>query len=91
MAEVAAILGRVINREVSYYAEAIAEAWESRRKYGAPDWEVEGWITSYLAIAAGEMDVVSATVLKVTGKPAQRLEPFLRANPSLWEKLVPAR
>jgi NAD(P)H dehydrogenase (quinone) len=91
MAEVAAILGRVIGREVGYYAETIAEAWESRRKYGAPDWEVEGWITSYAAIAAGEMDVVSDTVLKVTGKPAQALEPFLLANPSLWEKLVPAR
>ena len=91
MAEVAALLGRVINREVGYYAETIAEAWESRRKYGAPDWEVEGWITSYAAIAAGEMDVVSDTVLKITGKPAQGLEPFLRANPALWEKLVPAR
>lgn len=90
MAETAEILGRVTNREVGYYAETIEEAWESRRKYGAPDWEVEGWVTSYAAIATGEMDVVSDTVLKVTGKPAQRLEPFLRANPALWEKFVPA-
>ena len=90
MAETATILGRVINREVTYHAETIEEAWESRRKYNAPDWEVEGWVTSYAAIAAGEMDVVSDAVEKVTGKPAQALEPFLLANPDLVEKFRPA-
>ncbi len=88
MAETAAILGRVINREVTYHAETIDKAWESRRKWGAPDWEVEGWITSYAAVASGEMDVVSDTVETITGKPAQGLEPFLGANPALWEKFV---
>jgi hypothetical protein len=64
------------------------EARESRRKYGAPDWEVEGWITSYVAVATGEMDAVSDTVERLLGRPAQALEPFLRANPHLWERLA---
>jgi hypothetical protein len=36
------------------------------------------------------MDVVSDAVEKVTGKPAQALEPFLLANPDLLEKFRPA-
>jgi hypothetical protein len=35
-----------------------------------------------------EMDVVSESVKRITGKPAPALEPFLRANPELWEKLA---
>jgi hypothetical protein len=79
---------RVIKRDVTYHAESIAEAWESRKKWGAPAWEVEGWITSYVAVATGEMDVVSDAVETITGRPAQDLEAFLSANPALWEKLL---
>ena len=88
LAETAEILSRVVNRPCSYHDETIDEAWESRRKYGAPDWEVEGWITSYAAVATGEMDIVSDAVERITGKPAQGLEPFLRANPDLWARIA---
>jgi uncharacterized protein YbjT (DUF2867 family) len=88
LAQTADILGRVINREVTYHAESIAEAWESRRRWGAPAWEVEGWITSYVAVATGEMDVVSDAVETITGTPAQDLESFLSANPAMWEKFA---
>jgi NAD(P)H dehydrogenase (quinone) len=88
LAQTAEILGRVIKRDVTYHAESIAEAWESRKKWGAPAWEVEGWITSYVAVATGEMDVVSDAVETITGRPAQDLEAFLSANPALWEKLL---
>jgi hypothetical protein len=63
----------------------------SRQGFGAPDWQVEAWVTSYIAIATGEMDVVTDAVEKITGKSASALEPFLRANPHLWEKLAVAR
>jgi NAD(P)H dehydrogenase (quinone) len=88
LAHTAEILGRVINREVTYHAESIDEAWESRKRWGAPAWEVEGWVTSYAAIATGEMDVVSDTVELITGTAAQDLESFLSANPALWKKLA---
>jgi NAD(P)H dehydrogenase (quinone) len=86
MAETADVLGRVIHRDVHFYDESTDEARESRKKWGAPQWEVEGWITSYAAIATGEMDVVSDAVAKITGSPAQGLESFLTANPTLSAK-----
>lgn len=86
LAQTAEILGRVINCDVSYHAESIDEAWESRKRWGAPAWEVEGWVTSYMAVATGEMDVVSDAVETITGRPAQDLEAFLSANPALWER-----
>jgi len=45
-------------------------------------------VTSYAAVATGEMDVVSDTVERIAGHPPQALEPFLRANPGLWAHLV---
>jgi NAD(P)H dehydrogenase (quinone) len=88
LAQTAEILGRVIKRDVTYHAESIDEAWESRKRWSAPAWEVEGWVTSYMAVATGEMDVVSDAVETITGRPAQDLEAFLIANPALWEKLA---
>jgi NAD(P)H dehydrogenase (quinone) len=38
-------------------------------------------VTSYACIATGEMDVVSDTVPRLTGHPAQTLTEYLAANP----------
>lgn len=86
--ETAEILSRVTGRHVSYQEETMEEARASRAPTGAPDWEIEGWVTSYAAIATGEMNVVSDTVERLAGHPAQALEPFLRANPELSAHLV---
>ena len=82
--ETAEILSRVTGRPVIYRPETVEEAWESRRPTGAPDWEIEGWISSYLAIAAGEMAKISGDVLAVTGHKPRALEAFLKASPELW-------
>ena len=57
-----------------YEDETVEEAYASRASYGAPDWEVEGWVTTYLAIANGEMDIVTDHVERLTGHPPARLE-----------------
>lgn len=88
VAEVADTLGRVTGRPVTYVPESLDEAYASRAGYGAPDWEVAGWVTSYAAIAAGELDVVSGTVERVMGRPPQDLETWLRAHPETWRHLV---
>ena len=67
LAEAAELLTRVSGREVRYVEETIEEARESRRPSGAPDWEIEGWVTTYTSIAAGELDVVTDTVARVAG------------------------
>lgn len=77
MAEWAAELSEVSGRAVSFHDETVAEAWQSRASYGAPDWEVEGWIASYLAIAAGELAVISDTVARLAGHPPTTLRELL--------------
>jgi uncharacterized protein YbjT (DUF2867 family) len=88
MTETAEILSRVTGRSITYHAETLDEAWESRRPSGAPNWEIEGWVTSYTAVAAGELEVVTDDVEEVTGHPPQALESFLRAHPELWAHLT---
>ena len=88
--EAAEELSRVAGREVAYHPETLEEAYESRSSHGAPEWEVEGWVTSYAAIAAGEMDVVSTTTGELTGHPPMGLAEFLRRYPESYRHLVRA-
>jgi uncharacterized protein YbjT (DUF2867 family) len=80
MADVAATLGRVLGQDVRYEGETLEEAYASRAVYGAPDWQVEAWVSSYTAIAAGELDVVSDDVERVAGHTPSTLEAFLRSR-----------
>lgn len=75
-------LGMLTGRGVRYEPQTREEALESRRPGGAPEWAIEGWVSSYEAIAAGELDVVSPAVAQLTGHPAQSIEGFLRRHPS---------
>jgi uncharacterized protein YbjT (DUF2867 family) len=83
--ETAERFGRFIGRDISYHPETVDEAYASRAVYGAPDWEVDGWVTSYLAIANGEMDVVSDAVETLTAHRPQSLEDFLSAHPESYQ------
>jgi hypothetical protein len=65
----------------------VAEAWATRRPSGHPDWEIEGWVTSYRAIAAGELARVTDTVPALTGHPARTVAEHLRAHPVDWAHL----
>lgn len=85
---VAELFSRATGRDITYYAETIEEAYEARAGYGAPDWEVEGWVTSLAGVAAGEMDVVSGTVGELTGHPPMGLAEFLRRHPESYGHLV---
>jgi ABC-type thiamine transport system substrate-binding protein len=78
----------VTGRTISFYSETMAEAWESRARYGAP--EFEGWITSYRAIAKGEMGPASDIVSELAGHPAQTLSEYLQRHPESYRHLVTA-
>jgi uncharacterized protein YbjT (DUF2867 family) len=88
LAECAEQLSQATGRAISFHDETMAEAWESRAKYGAPEFEVEGWITSYLAIASGEMGPAGNTVLQRTGHPAQTLHEYLERHPESYQHLL---
>lgn len=81
-------LSLVTGRTISYLEESVEEARASRAPSGAPDWEIEGWVTSYAAIAAGELDVVSDTVARLTGHRPQTLPEFLRQHPESFRHLL---
>lgn len=85
--DAAAELRRVTGRDISYYPETLAEAFASRAGYGAEQFEVEGWVTSYSCVAAGELAVVSPTVERLAGRPAQTMAQWLEANPDEWAHL----
>lgn len=74
MYEIAGILSDHLGRTVSYVPETIEEAYASRALYGAPKWQVDAWVSTYAAIAAGELEPVSEDIQKVTGHPATSLD-----------------
>lgn len=88
--EAAEELSRVAGRSITYHAETLEEAYTSRASYGAPAWEVEGWVTSYAAIASGEMNVVSDAVSDLTGHTPMTLADFLRRYPESYRHLLSA-
>jgi NAD(P)H dehydrogenase (quinone) len=82
MDEVAAELTRASGRLISYDAETLDQAYASRAGFGAPDWEVAGWVTSYSAIAVGELDVVSPAVAALAGHRPMTFAEYLARNPA---------
>ena len=88
LAEAAEELSRAAGRPIRYQAETLEEAYASRASYGAPAWEVDGWVTTYVAIANGDLEQVSGDVAAVAGHPPVRLAEFLRSNPESYRHLA---
>src|SRR5215211_6096259 len=88
MAEAAQRLSELAGRTVTYHPETLEEAYASRASYGAPDWEVDGWVTTYVAIANGELEGISDDIATVAGHPPMSLADFLRANPDSYRRLA---
>ena len=77
MAQAAALLTEVTGQTVTYRNETLAEAYASRAGFDVPKFEIDGWVTSYSGIAAGEFEVLSDTVERFTGQPPMTLKAFL--------------
>ena len=84
LAEVAALLSEAEGRPVSYYDETIDEAYASRASYGAPDWQVDAWVSTYTAIASGELAGVTGDVERLTGHPATSFADLLSAGDAAY-------
>jgi len=87
LAEAAAVLTEVTGRPTDYRDQTVEEAWATRRPSGHPDWEIEGWVTSYVAIAHGELASVTDVVPTLTGHPALTVAEHLRRHPEDWAHL----
>jgi uncharacterized protein YbjT (DUF2867 family) len=88
LAEVAEQLSRVAGRPITYQEETLEEAYASRASYGAPDWEVDGWVSTYTAIANGDLERVSGDLEALAGHPPIRLAGFLRDHPDSYRHLA---
>ncbi len=87
LTETAALLSEFVGRPLAYHEETLDEAKQSRAVYNAPDFLVEGWISTYTAIANGEMSLISGDVERLTGHPAHSLRDFLIQHPESYQHL----
>ncbi|GAA1286093.1 SDR family oxidoreductase [Saccharothrix xinjiangensis] len=76
--EVAGVITEVTGRATTYQRETREEAYRSRAAYGAPDWQLDAWVSTYTAIANGELSGVTDHVERLTGHPATSLAEVLR-------------
>jgi uncharacterized protein YbjT (DUF2867 family) len=80
LTEVTETMTRVYGRPVRFHDETVEEAYASRASLGAPDWQVQAWVSTYTGIAHGDFALVTDDVQRLTGHPATSFEDFLRAS-----------
>jgi NAD(P)H dehydrogenase (quinone) len=78
LARAAEVLTAETGRTVTYHPESVEEAYASRASYGAPPWQVDAWVTTYTAIAAGELAGLSPDVRTLTGQQPLNLKEVLQ-------------
>ena len=83
LSETAALLSSLKHRKLRYEDEPVDAAKEWRSKLGVPAWEVDTWVGSYEAIAAGEFEAVDPALATILGRPVSDLETYLAARPVL--------
>ncbi|RAX49348.1 SDR family NAD(P)-dependent oxidoreductase [Arthrobacter sp. AQ5-05] len=81
LGDLARALGETRGEPVSYIDETLEDAYASREPYGAPKWQVEAWVSTYLSIAAGAMERVSGDIEAITGVPPMTFAQLLKTLP----------
>jgi len=80
-AEVAARASAVLGRPMRFEDETVDEAYAWRRAaYGAEDWQLDAWVSTYTAVRGGHMAEVTDDVRRVTGHAPRSLEDVLRGE-----------
>lgn len=77
LARAAELLTAGTGRTVTFHNETLEEAYASRASYGAPRWQVDAWVSTYTAIAAGELAGPTSAVHELTGREPLGLAQFL--------------
>lgn len=75
--EVAEILTIHSGSPVTFHNETIEEAYASRRRWDAPSWQYDAWVSTYTAIAAGELETLTDDVARLTGRAPMGLAEYL--------------
>ena len=80
MTEIAARAGTFLGRELSFHDETVEEAYASRAKFGAERWQLDAWVSTYVAIADGEVAAITGDVERLARHPARTLEEALAGS-----------
>jgi uncharacterized protein YbjT (DUF2867 family) len=80
LSEAAQRLASATGRPYSFHDETLEEARASRAHYGAPDWQVDAWVSTYTAIRDGELATVSDDVPRLLGRRATSFEDAVAAR-----------
>ena len=80
MEEIVALLSKETGDAIAYVDETVEEAYASRKKWPAQNWEYNAWVSTYTAIKVGEQAGVSTDVEKVLGRQAMSLEEVLKSS-----------
>ncbi|WP_026550775.1 SDR family oxidoreductase [Arthrobacter sp. Br18] len=80
LTEIARALSGGGGTAVTFHDETLAEAYESRMGFGVADWQVEAWVSTYTAIAAGELAGISTDIETITGRRPISLSDLLAAD-----------
>jgi NAD(P)H dehydrogenase (quinone) len=91
LAEAAQEFSRATGLPASYQPETLEEAMASRAKFNPSDWELEAWVSTYVAIATGEMSVVSHSVQALTGHAPQTLVDVVSQHPESYQHITATR
>jgi hypothetical protein len=63
---------------VRFEDESVEDAYAWRRAaYGAEDWQLDAWVSTYTAVRDGEMAAVTDDVRRLTGHAPRSLEDVL--------------
>jgi len=77
VAEACERMTAALGRPYSYVEETVEEAYASRRRWSEEPWQLDAWVSTYLAFASGELAAVSPDVERVAGHPPRTLEQAL--------------
>ena len=91
LAQAAQEFSRATGLPASYQPETLEEARAARAKLNPSDWQLEAWVSTYVAIATGELSVVSHTVQALAGHAPQTLADYLRQHPESYQHVTATR
>jgi NAD(P)H dehydrogenase (quinone) len=83
LARAAELMTAGTGRTITFRNETLEEAYSSRASYGAPPWQVDAWVSTYTAIAAGDLAGPTSAVHELTGREPLSLAQFLAESHSI--------
>ena len=80
--EIAAVLTEITGKPHRYHNETLEEAFASRKAayLDTPDWQIEAWVSTYTAIAKGELAAVSDDLPQLLGRTPLNFEDVVKAQ-----------